>query len=132
MVVDIGGYAVNVIMANDMPIGTKEHVWRNADDSFTMKLNAKYDQETLQKAFEHASDHILNDDWDKFNVQQIEAEAHGITQEQTEQQLPEWVMDMIIGMAARIAALEFMQEMQRDMRNTITLEQLEDRWLFDV
>lgn len=131
MVVDIGGYAVNVIMANDMPIGTKEHIWKNTDDSFTLKLNAKYDQDTLQKAFEHASEHILHDDWDRSDVQQIEAHAHGITPEQTEQQLPDWVLDMIISMAARIAALEVMQEVQRDARNTVTLEQLEDKWLYD-
>ena len=131
MVVDIGGNVVNVIMADDMPVGVPEHVWKNPDDSYTMKLNAKYSQEALQEAFKHASDHIMNDDWKAEDVQKIEAEAHHITPEQTSQELPDWVLEMIISMAARICTLEFMQEMQRDKENEWALERLEDRWLYD-
>ena len=49
MIMDIAGETVNVIMADDMPIGMPEHIWKNADDSYTLKLNAKYDRETLHR-----------------------------------------------------------------------------------
>ena len=102
MVVDIAGDTVNVIMADDMPIGMHEHVWKNADDSYTVKLNAKYDQQTLQDAFEHAVKHIRNNDWEKDDVQLIEAEAHGLytpEPDHDDDRLPDWLIDHIANMA---------------------------------
>lgn len=78
MVANIAGNPINVIMSNDMPIGTPELIRHNEDDSYTVMLNAKYDHETLEKGFKHAIDHIHRNDWEKEDVQIIEAQAHGL------------------------------------------------------
>ena len=55
-----------------------ELVTPNEDGSFTVLINARMSYETQRKALLHALKHILNDDFEKENVQQIEAAAHGI------------------------------------------------------
>lgn len=149
MIMDIAGETVNVIMADDMPIGMPEHIWKNADDSYTLKLNAKYDQETLQTAFEHAADHIRNGDYDKSDVQQIEMEAHGLTDvtpEQTEKQLPEWIVEIVYDLTLRLEAAKCVAAYYKDMARIqsayyepwFTNDQqsafnaAEDKWLYDV
>ena len=77
MISIINGETVNVVVAEDMPIGMPEHVWRNHDGSYTMKLNANYNHETLQESFLHALGHIAEDDFSKEQTaDEIEAEAH--------------------------------------------------------
>ena len=74
----INGEVVNVIVSEDMPVGMPEHVWENHDGSYTMKLNAVYNHETLQESFLHAVGHIAEDDFHKEqSADEIEAEAHG-------------------------------------------------------
>ena len=77
------GETINVIVTNDMPVGIPEHIWKNCDGSYTMRLNAKYDQETLQRAFRHAISHIEREDFYKkgSDVSAIEYEAHGLGKE---------------------------------------------------
>lgn len=109
MVANINGNVVNVIMADDMPISETEFVKKNNDDSFTIMLNAKYDQATLQDAFKHALTHIENNDWDRgdeTDLQQIEAEAHGLCARQEkplepEQKpqdplIPDWLLRLLV------------------------------------
>ena len=55
-----------------------ELVTPNEDGTFTVLINARMSYETQRKALLHALKHILNDDFEKENVQQIEAAAHGI------------------------------------------------------
>lgn len=55
-----------------------ELVTPNEDGTFTVLINARMSYETQRKALLHALGHILNDDFGKENVQQIEAAAHGL------------------------------------------------------
>lgn len=55
-----------------------ELVTPNEDGSYTVLINARMSYETQRKALLHALKHILNDDFEKENVQQIEAAAHGM------------------------------------------------------
>ena len=55
-----------------------ELVTPNEDGSYTVLINARMSYEMQRKALLHALKHILNDDFEKENVQQIEAAAHGI------------------------------------------------------
>lgn len=55
-----------------------ELVTPNEDGTYTVLINARMSYETQRKALLHAIGHILNDDFGKENVQQIEAAAHGL------------------------------------------------------
>ena len=68
--------AVNVFLV-DFPNSGREMIIPNEDDSYTILINAKLSYESQLKAYEHAMQHILNDDFSKNNVQEIEAVAHG-------------------------------------------------------
>lgn len=68
---------INIIFM-DMEIGITEQVVHNFDDSYTVFLNTRYSHATLQKAFDHALEHINNGDFEKVDAQLIEAQAHGL------------------------------------------------------
>ena len=87
---EFDGEVINVVML-DMAYGIYEEVHKNKDESFSIFLNSRYSNETLRHAFEHALDHIRRRDWDKTDVQEIEAEAHGIYVRHES----DWIMDMI-------------------------------------
>ena len=55
-----------------------ELVTPNEDGTYTVLINARMSYETQRKALLHALGHILNDDFAKDNVQEIEAAAHEI------------------------------------------------------
>lgn len=55
-----------------------ELVTPNEDGSYTVLINARMSYETQRKALLHALGHILNDDFEKENVQEIESAAHEI------------------------------------------------------
>ena len=55
-----------------------ELVTPNEDGSFTILINARLSADQQHDALLHALGHILNNDFEKENVQQIEAAAHGI------------------------------------------------------
>lgn len=55
---------------------TKELVVLNEDDSYTIFIESSLSYEEQQKAFKHAMIHILNADFDRYNVNHIEAIAH--------------------------------------------------------
>lgn len=71
----VDGYTVNTVL-NDMEYGIYEQVCSNRDGSYTIFLNARYDNKTLRNAYLHALDHIRNNDWENKDVQEIEAAAH--------------------------------------------------------
>lgn len=55
-----------------------EMVTPNEDGSFTILINARLSSDAQHKALLHALGHILNCDFDKEDVQRIEAAAHMI------------------------------------------------------
>ena len=60
----------------DFPVKGKEMVMPNEDGSYTILINARLSQIGRIKAYEHALKHILNDDFEKNDVQEIEKNAH--------------------------------------------------------
>ncbi len=69
---------MNVINVQLLNMDTKipEHLVKNADDSYTIFLNAKLSQESRVKSYYHALRHIQEQDFEKQNVQDIEIQAH--------------------------------------------------------
>lgn len=59
----------------DMDTKIPEHLVKN-DDSYTVFLNARLSQESRIKSYVHALRHIRENDFEKINVQEIEANAH--------------------------------------------------------
>ena len=53
-------------------------VVQNEDDSYTILINAKLSQDGQLKAYQHALNHIKNEDFEKSDVQSIELHAHEI------------------------------------------------------
>lgn len=49
---------------------------KNEDGSYTILINAKLSDQGRIEAYKHALKHIKNDDFDKMDVQEIEASAH--------------------------------------------------------
>lgn len=45
-------------------------------DGYTIYINSNLDNDSRLKAYAHAMFHIMNNDFEKINVQAIEAEAH--------------------------------------------------------
>ena len=58
-----------------------EFVTANADGSYTIFINSRVSYFTQREALEHAVRHIENHDFEKHDVQAIEAYAHQIAQE---------------------------------------------------
>ena len=68
------------VMLIDMDVKIPEQVTKNTDGSYTIFLNAKFNQEYRAQAYQHALEHIQNGDFDREteNVQNIELAAHGL------------------------------------------------------
>ena len=58
--------------------GVDEHVVQNQDGSYTILIDARASYEAQAAAYEHAMSHIRDRDFQKCDVQLIEAESHGI------------------------------------------------------
>lgn len=67
------------VYPHDLELGIYEQVIQNPDDSFTILLNSRYNHETQVEAYLHTLEHIRCRDFEKTDVQQIEAEAHADT-----------------------------------------------------
>ena len=65
----------NIILI-DLDTMVGETICKNADDSYTIFLNARWSSEMQRKCFEHALDHVRHNDWEKEDVNQIEKERH--------------------------------------------------------
>lgn len=59
----------------NLPIGVKEIV-APCLDGYTVYVNDRYTFETRVGSYLHAVGHIEGNDWEKSDVQSIEAEAH--------------------------------------------------------
>ncbi len=55
---------------------TKEAVTENNDGSYTIFIETSLSREAQQKAFIHAMNHILENDFNKSDVDKIEVDAH--------------------------------------------------------
>lgn len=66
---------VNVQLIN-FPNSGREMVVPNEDGSYTILINARLSNESQMQAYAHAMEHIVNDDFEKQDVQIIEAAAH--------------------------------------------------------
>lgn len=58
--------------------GTHEIVTPNSDGTYTVFLNARLSYQQQVSAYRHALSHIVNDDFSKGDVQQIESAAHNM------------------------------------------------------
>lgn len=67
--------SINVILI-DMDTYIKEQIIKNADDSYTIFLNAKMNVEQQKRSYKHALYHIENDDFNRNDVNAIENNAH--------------------------------------------------------
>ena len=70
-------YDFNVVLIDlDEMIG--ESIMQNSDDSYTIIINSKWSAEMQKKCFEHALNHVRNNDFEsEEDIQKIEARAHG-------------------------------------------------------
>ena len=66
------------VYPHDLELGIYEQVIQNPDDSYTILINTRYNQETQINAYLHALEHIRCHDFEKTDVQQIEADAHAV------------------------------------------------------
>lgn len=70
--------AINVQLIDFKDLKGNEFVTKNEDDSYTVFINARIGYQAQLDAYQHAIRHIENDDFEKNDVQQIEAVAHGL------------------------------------------------------
>lgn len=66
---------INVQLLN-MDTKIPEQLIKNDDDTYTIFLNARLSQESRLKSYCHALRHILGNDFDKTNIDNIEIDAH--------------------------------------------------------
>lgn len=67
---------VNVILMDFKSTKSNELVVLNEDDTYTIFINARLSADGQYRAYQHAMKHIENEDFQKDNVQAIEAVAH--------------------------------------------------------
>lgn len=60
----------------DMPVSISAYVISNADDSYTIILNARHSHEHHLISYHHEMRHIENGDYDKKNADIIEIFTH--------------------------------------------------------
>ena len=69
------GYYINVVML-DKSYGIPGCVKHNADDSYTIFIDASLNYEKQHEVFLHEMRHILGNDFDEEDVQKIEMRNH--------------------------------------------------------
>lgn len=69
------GYYINVVML-DKSYGIPGCVKHNADDSYTIFIDASLNYEKQHEVFLHEMRHILENDFDEEDVQKIEMRNH--------------------------------------------------------
>lgn len=67
-----------IIMFKDLPTTIKALTVNNEDDTYTIIVNSKLNYEQQHKSFEHELLHINSCDFNKFDVDKIECNAHWI------------------------------------------------------
>lgn len=72
-------YQVRLI---DFPAGkSKEAITENEDGTYTIFIDAALSREKQKERFIHAMKHVLNEDFSKEDVQEIEMQAHSMEAE---------------------------------------------------
>lgn len=66
---------VNTIFI-DMDVLISEQVIKNKDDSYTILLNSRLSHERHMESYNHAMQHIMEEDFQKQDVDKIELDAH--------------------------------------------------------
>ncbi len=69
------GYYINVVLL-DKTYGVNGCVRHNADDSYTIFINASLNYEKQREVFLHEMRHILGNDFEEEDVQTIEMRNH--------------------------------------------------------
>ena len=62
----------------NMDTCVKEQVISNADDSYTIIINSRLAYIDQLRAYKHAIRHIYNGDFERYNVNAIEQNAHAV------------------------------------------------------
>ena len=65
-----------IVVLIDFPARGREIVTPNEDGTYTVLINARLSAYAQREALDHALEHIRRGDFDKVDVQTIEAEAH--------------------------------------------------------
>lgn len=68
---------VYVFLVN-FPCPGEEMIIPNEDASYTVLINSKLSRERQLEVYQHALKHIQENDFEKDDVQEIEADAHDI------------------------------------------------------
>lgn len=69
------GIYYNVVLLDDTN-GVPGSVWKNPDDSYTIFIDTKLNDIEQRKVFLHEMKHIQENDFEKYDVQEIETDAH--------------------------------------------------------
>lgn len=124
-------HEVNVVLI-DFPAKGKEMVIPNEDGSYTVLINAKLSHNMRLEAYEHAMKHIENDDFEKDDVQQIEAKTHGVKIPNSAERIPankfKKHLDRLQRERARIQ--QELQEREREIEFLIEVNG-NDKFLYD-
>lgn len=80
-------YDINVKIM-DMDVMIPEQIVKNADDSYTIFINARHSYEKQLESYKHAIHHIESEDFNKEDVQVIESVAHGLPEVKKEEYIP--------------------------------------------
>lgn len=65
------------VVLMELPNRVNEMVSKGTDGYFTIYIDPRQSQEGIERSYYHALQHIDNGDFEKCDVQAIEAEAHG-------------------------------------------------------
>ena len=116
----------------DMDTKIPEQLVKNDDDSYTIFLNARLSQESHLKSYFHALEHIKENDFEKEDVQQIEAEAHNILIPDNAERIPSDKFRKRLAQIRRERA-KIQQELQEREREIEFLIEVNgcDSFLFD-
>lgn len=79
---------VNVVLLDFKNTKENEMVSENADGSYTIFINSRLSSNQQLEAYNHAMEHIRNADFEKTDVQIIEAAAHGLSVNNAEPSVP--------------------------------------------
>lgn len=72
----------------DMDTLIPEQLVKNPDNSYTIFINARLSREAQLKAYQHALNHIKNEDFEKYDVQDIEFQAHDLEKSKESPPIP--------------------------------------------
>lgn len=100
----------------DFPVKGNEMVTENEDGSYTIMINTRLSYDGQLNAYRHAMKHIENDDFQKNDVQHIEASAHAhkCTEKSTNLEIPA---------ALYLERLQQLRKQKKQTKNKIVKDQ---------